>query len=274
MSEGGAADRHPTAIVDPDARIDAGASIGPYAVLGAGVEVGAGVRIGPHAHVRGRTRLSAGVQVFPYASVGEISQDMKYAGEDTALVVGERTVIREHATLHLGTCGGGGVTRVGADCLLMVGVHVAHDCEIGDHVILSNGVGLGGHVAIQDHVVMGAMSGVHQFCHIGKHAMVGAMSAVDADLPPYCVCSGNRARLEGLNLRGLRRRGFDRSGIAALRRAYEEMFKGDGRLADRLQRLSDCLTPDELATPEVQALCAFLAVRTRNRRPLMPLARR
>ncbi len=258
---------HPTAIVDPGARIGEGVSVGACAVIGPEVEIGEGARIGPFAHLQGRLDLGPRVQVFPYASVGEVPQDLKYRGEPTRLVVGEETVIREHATLHTGTGLGGGVTRVGARCLVMVGVHVAHDCDVGDDVILANGVGLGGHVFVGDHVVMGAMAGVHQFCRIGAHAMVGAMSAVDGHVPPFCQCMGNRAQLDGLNLVGLRRRGFRERAIDGLKRAYEALTEGEGRIADRLARISAEIADGESDAEEVRMLVEFVA--SCERRPLM-----
>ena len=261
---------HPAAVIEPGARIGEGASVGAFTLIGSEVEVGAGVRIGSHVHLSGRTQVGPGARIFSFASVGEIPQDLKYQGEDSRLVIGEETVIREHATLHTGTTGGGGVTRIGSRCLLMVGVHVAHDCVIGDQVILANGVGLGGHVVLGDHVVMGAMSGIHQYCRIGTHAMIGAMSAVDGDIPPFCLCVGNRARLEGLNLVGLRRRGFPAGVIQALQRAYRRMLDGSGPLAERAEEILAQLSTGETGEAEVRAFTEFVA--SARDRPLMRAA--
>lgn len=258
---------HPAAVIEPGARIGEGATVGAFTVIGPEVEIGAGTWIGSHVHLGGRTRVGPRVRIFPFASVGEIPQDLKFRGEDSKLVIGEETVIREHATLHTGTTGGGRVTRVGNRCLLMVGVHVAHDCVIGDHVILANGVGLGGHVVLGDHVVMGAMSGVHQYCRIGTHAMIGAMSAVDGDIPPFCLCMGNRARLEGLNLVGLRRRGFSSGTIQALQRVYRTTLGGSGPVADRAGKILAELSPGDAGEDEVRAFTEFVA--SSRDRPLM-----
>ena len=258
---------HPAAVIEPGARIGSGASVGPFAVVGPEVVIGPGVRIGSHVILRGRTVVGARARIFAFASVGEIPQDLKYRGESSELVIGEETVIREHATIHTGTTGGGGVTRVGSRCLLMVGVHVAHDCVVGDDVILANGVGLGGHVVLGNHVVMGAMSGVHQFSRIGAHAMVGAMSAVDADVPPYCLCMGNRARLAGLNLVGLRRRGFPAEAIHSLQRSYKSLFGGSGAVADRAEKILKDLPAGVAGEAEVRTFARFVA--SARDRPLM-----
>ena len=271
MSAGAQEGIHPSAVIERGARIGDGASVGAFTVVGPEVEIGAGAWIGSHVHLRGRTVVGPRVRIFPFASVGEIPQDLKYRGEDSELIIGADTVIREHVTIHTGTSGGGGVTRVGSRCLVMVGVHVAHDCVVGDQVILANGVGLGGHVVLGDHVVMGAMCGVHQFCRIGPHAMVGALSAVDADVPPYSLCMGNRARLEGLNLVGLRRRGFPADAIQALQRAYRELFDGSGPVADRAAQLLADLAVDAAGATEVGAFADFVA--SARNRPLMRAAR-
>ena len=203
-----AASIHATAIVEDGARIGEGVTIGPYCAVGPEVEIGDGAVLEAHAVVGGRTRLGPDTHVYPFASVGQRPQDLKYAGEPSELVVGEGTVIREHATLHPGTAGGRMQTRVGAHCMIMVGSHVAHDCRIGDHVILTNNATLGGHVVIDDHAIVGGMSAIHQFVRIGAHAMVGGMTGVENDVIPYGSVVGNRAYLSGLNIIGLKRRGF------------------------------------------------------------------
>ena len=261
---------HPAAVIESGARIGEGASVGPFTVVGPEVEIGAGARIGSHVLLRGRTVIGPRARIFAFASVGEIPQDLKYRGENSELVIGEETVIREHATIHTGTTCGGGVTRVGSRCLLMVGVHVAHDCVVGDNVILANGVGLGGHVVLGDHVVMGAMCGVHQFGRIGAHAMVGAMSAVDADVPPYCLCKGNRARLLGLNLIGLRRRDYSTEAIHALQCAYDSLWVGSGVMADRAEQILEELHAGAAGEAEVRAFAQFIA--SDRKRPIMRTA--
>lgn len=225
---------HSTAIVDPAAKLGEGVEIGPYCVVGPEVELGEGVRLLSHVVLEGRTRLGARVRVFPFASVGHAPQDLKYKGEKSRLEVGADTVIREHATLNPGTEGGGMLTRVGERCLLMVGCHVAHDCKIGNNVIMANNATLGGHVVIDDFAFLGGMCAVHQFVRIGRHAMVGGMSGVENDVIPYGSVMGDRARLGGLNLVGLKRRGFSRDDIHALRTAYRLLFAQEGTMAERI----------------------------------------
>ncbi|MCK6453819.1 MAG: acyl-ACP--UDP-N-acetylglucosamine O-acyltransferase [Alphaproteobacteria bacterium] len=225
---------HSTAIVDPAARLGEGVEIGPYCVVGPEVELGEGVRLLSHVVLEGRTRLGPRVRVFPFASVGHAPQDLKYKGEKSRLEVGADTVIREHATLNPGTEGGGMLTRVGEHCLLMVGCHVAHDCRIGNNVIMANNATLGGHVVIEDFAFLGGMCAVHQFVRIGRHAMVGGMSGVENDVIPYGSVMGDRARLGGLNLVGLKRRGFSRDDIHALRTAYRLLFAQEGTMAERI----------------------------------------
>lgn len=229
---------HPTAIVAPAARLGEGVEIGPYCVVGPEVELEAGVTLVSHVVLEGRTRLGARVRVFPFASVGHQPQDLKYKGEPSRLEVGADTVIREHVTLNPGTEGGGMLTRVGERCLLMVGCHVAHDCKIGNNVIMANNATLGGHVVIDDYAFLGGMCAVHQFVRIGKHAMVGGMSGVENDVIPYGSVMGDRARLGGLNLVGLKRRGFSRDDIHALRTAYRLLFAQEGTMAERLEDVS------------------------------------
>lgn len=219
------ADVHPTAVVDPDARIGDGVSIGPYCVVGPNVELGDDVVLRSHVVLEGHTRLGARCKVYPFAAVGTPPQDMKYAGETTSLTIGEDTVIREHATLNPGTAGGGGLTRVGRNCLLMIATHVAHDCLIGDRVVLANNATLGGHVTIGDDVLIGGLAAVHQFVRIGRGAMIGGMSGVEHDLIPYGMAIGNRARLSGLNVVGLKRRGMTRTDLKGLREAYQLLFE-------------------------------------------------
>ncbi|MCP1335814.1 acyl-ACP--UDP-N-acetylglucosamine O-acyltransferase [Futiania mangrovi] len=249
---------HPTAIVDPGAVLAADVAIGPYCVVGAGVQLDQGVRLHSHVAVAGRTHLGEGVTVYPFASVGHAPQDLKYRGEETALTVGPRTVIREHATLNPGTEGGGGLTSVGASCLIMVGAHVGHDCRIGDHVILVNNATCAGHVQIGDHAILGGLSAVHQFVRIGRHAMVGGMSGVEHDIIPFGLVTGNRAVLQGLNLVGLKRRGFSKPEISTLRAAYQELFAGEGTLQERAAAVAQKYVDSTL----VQEVIAFVTADT------------
>ena len=227
---------HPTALVEPRAALGEAVSIGPYCVVGAEAELGDGVTLLSHVVVAGRTRIGARTRVWPFASLGHDPQDLKYAGEASRLEIGPDCMIREHVTANPGTEGGGMVTSIGAGCLLMVGAHVGHDCRIGDSVIMANNATLGGHVRVGDFAVLGGLSAVHQFARIGAHAMVGGMCGVEKDVIPFGSVLGNRAELGGLNLVGLKRRGFVREDIHALRQAYRAIFHGEGSLADRATR--------------------------------------
>ena len=228
------ADIHPTAIVEDGAVIGSGAKVGPFCVVSKDAQLDAGVVLDAHVVVHGRTRIGPNTRVFPFAAVGMPPQDMKYANEPSELVIGANNVIREHVTMHPGTKGGGMLTSVGNNCLFMVGVHIAHDCRIGDHVVMANNVTLGGHVQIQDHAIIGGMSAVHQFVRIGRHAMIGGMSGIESDVIPYGSVVGNRAHLMGLNIIGLKRRGFSRDDIHSLRNAYRLLFAEEGTLQERL----------------------------------------
>jgi UDP-N-acetylglucosamine acyltransferase len=225
---------HPTAVVDPKARIGDAVEIGPYCVVGPEAELKAGVKLLSHVVVAGRTQVGARTRIYPFASIGHPPQDLKYRGEPSRLVIGEDTVIREHVTMNPGTEGGGMETRVGDRCLIMVGAHVAHDCRIGNDVIMANNATLGGHVVVEDFAVLGGLCAIHQFVRIGRHAMVGGMSGVEHDVIPYGSVMGDRARLSGLNLVGVKRRGFSREDIHALRTAYRLLFAQEGTLLERL----------------------------------------
>jgi len=225
---------HPTAVVAPGAMLARDVVIGPYCTIGEHVRLDAGVRLRSHVIVDGRTTVGAGTWIFPFASIGLEPQDLKYRGEESELVIGRNNRIREYVTMNPGTAGGGMVTRVGDDCLFMVGVHVAHDCQIADHVIMANNATLGGHVVIDDYAVLGGLCAVHQYVRIGRHAMIGGMSGVERDVIPYGQVMGDRARLCGLNIIGMQRRGFSREDIQALRNAYQFLFSPDGTLSDRV----------------------------------------
>ena len=229
---------HPTAVVDRQAEIAEDVSVGPFCQVGAQVRLGPRVVAKSHAVITGRTEIGADTIVFPFACIGEIPQDLKYRGEDTSLVIGERCRIREGATLNIGTEGGGGVTRVGDDCLFMTGAHVGHDAQVGNRVIVANGGALAGHVVIEDEVIIGGLSGVHQFVRVGRGAIIGAVTMVTNDVIPYGLVQGPRGVLDGLNLVGLKRRGVARSDITALRAAYQMLAQGEGTFLDRARRLS------------------------------------
>jgi UDP-N-acetylglucosamine acyltransferase len=228
-------DIHPTAIVDPKAELGANVKIGPYSVIGADVRLGDGVTLMSHVVVEGKTTIGPETKIFPFSSIGHQPQDLKFKGEASSLEIGARNVIREHVTMNPGTEGGGLLTKVGNDCLIMVVAHVAHDCLIGDNVILVNSATLGGHVVIEDWAIIGGLSAVHQFVRIGKHAMIGGKTGVEHDVIPYGIVTGNRARLEGLNIVGLKRRGFSRDLIHEIRKAYRMIFAEEGTMAERLQ---------------------------------------
>jgi UDP-N-acetylglucosamine acyltransferase len=230
---------HPTAIVDPKATLGDNVSIGPYCTVGADVVLGDNVELVSHVVVAGRTEIGANSRIFPFAAVGLPPQDLKYKGEPSRLVIGRDTIIREHATLNPGTKDGGMLTKVGDGGLFMVGSHVAHDCLIGNKVILVNNATLGGHVQVGDFAIFGGLSAVHQRVRIGQHAVVGGMTGVEGDVIPYGLVMGDRARLAGLNLVGLKRRGFTREQIHALRAAYRMLFAAEGTLAERLDDVTE-----------------------------------
>ncbi len=227
-------DIHATAIVDSSAQLGADVTIGPYCVVGPNVQLGDGVTLKSHAVVEGHTQVGSNTTIFPFAAIGLIPQDLKYGGEESELVIGSNVVVREHVTMNPGTQGGGMLTSVGDGCLFMVGSHVAHDCRIGNNVVFANNATLAGHVEVGDHAILGGLSAVHQFVRIGKHAMVGGMSGVENDVIPFGSVTGNRAHLSGLNIVGLKRRGFDREAIHNLRNAYRLLFAPEGTMQERL----------------------------------------
>lgn len=232
------ADVHASAIVDPKARLGEDVKVGPYCLVGADVELAEGVVLHSHAVVEGRTRIGPRTEIFPFASIGHPPQDLKYHGEPSELVIGADNKIREHVTMNPGTEGGSMMTRVGDRCLFMMGAHVAHDCQIGDEVILANNATLGGHVLVEDHAIIGGLSAVHQFVRIGRHAMVGGMSGVEHDVIPYGMAHGERAQLQGLNVIGLKRSGLSRAQIQALSNAYDLLFGEADTLAERVEQVA------------------------------------
>lgn len=250
------ADIHPSAVVDPGASLADDVMIGAFCVVGRGVTLGSGTRLHPHVVIDGQTTLGAGCTVYPFASLGLPPQDLKFSGEDSSLVIGDNVTIREHVTVNPGTEGGGRVTKIGSQCLLMVGAHVAHDVVIGDHVILVNNATVAGHCHIGDHAILGGLCALHQFVRIGQHAFVGGMSGVEHDVIPYGSVIGNRADLGGLNLVGLKRRGFPRESIHNLRQAYKDLFSGEGTLRDRVSLLSEGLAKDPLVKDVVDFIQA------------------
>jgi UDP-N-acetylglucosamine acyltransferase len=229
---------HPTAIIEPRAKLADTVAIGPYCHVGSEVELDEGVVLYGHAVVAGRTTIGANTRIFPFASIGHEPQDLKYAGEESRIVIGRDNIIREHVTMNPGTKGGGMLTRVGDRCLFMVGVHVAHDCTVGDNVVMANNATLGGHVVVGDNAVLGGLSAVHQFVRIGNHAMIGGMSGVERDVIPYGSVMGDRARLSGLNIIGMQRRGFSREEIQGLRTAFHMLFAEGGTFSERVTEIA------------------------------------
>lgn len=238
-------DVHPSAVVADGAVVADSATVGPFCMVGERVRLDEGVVLVSHVVVDGQTQIGEGTRVYPFSSIGTPPQDLKYRGERSRLEIGANTTIREHVTINPGTEGGGMWTRIGNHCLLMVGAHVAHDCLIGDHVILVNNATLGGHVIIEDWAIIGGLSAAHQFTRIGRHAMVGGMSGVEADVIPFGSVAGNRAKLQGLNIVGLKRRNFSRETIHALRNAYRILFAREGTMAERLDDVAQMFADDE-----------------------------
>lgn len=230
---------HASAVVDPRARIGSGVEIGPFCIVGPDVELADGVKLKGHVVISGHTRIGAGTEVHPFAVIGAPPQTLKPIGEETRITVGEHSMIREHVTIHPGTVGGGGLTSVGNHCLLMVNTHVGHDCHVGNNVVIANNGTLGGHVSVGDFVYVGGMSAIHQNVRLGAHAMIGGMSGVEQDVIPYGSVMGNRAFLAGLNIIGLKRRGFSREQIHSLRKAYRSLFADEGTLAERMADVAE-----------------------------------
>ncbi len=230
---------HPSAIVEPGAELGAGVQIGPYCHVGPHAVLQDGVRLISHVVVAGRTRIGTGTTIYPFASVGHPPQALKYAGEPSELHIGARCTIREHVTLNPGTAFGRMLTSVGDDCLFMVGVHIAHDCIVGNNVTMANNATLGGHVEVGDYAIFGGLAAVHQFVRIGRYAMIGGMSGVENDVIPYGSVMGDRARLSGLNIVGLKRRGFSREVIHSLRNAYRLLFAQEGTMSERLDDVAE-----------------------------------
>lgn len=230
---------HPSAVIEVGAQIDPSAKIGPFCVVGPEVVLKADVELKSHVIVTGQTEVGAGTVIFSFAVIGEIPQDLKFKGEASRLVIGERNRIREHVTMNCGTEGGGGVTRVGDDGLFMAGCHIAHDAIIGDRVIVVNSAAVAGHCVLEDDVIVGGLSGIHQWVRIGQGAIIGAVTMVTNDVIPYGLVQAPRGDLDGLNLVGLKRAGVARSDITALRAAFQMLAQGEGTFSDRARRLGD-----------------------------------
>jgi UDP-N-acetylglucosamine acyltransferase len=245
---------HPTAVVSPKAKIGYDCFIGPYCIVGDEVVLGDNVRLESHCVIDGRTNIGADTHVFPFVSIGLASQDLKYKGEPSETRVGARNKIREFVTIHRGTAGGGMITRIGDDCLIMAQAHVAHDCLIGDGVIMANAATLAGHVIIEDRANIGAYSGIHQFCRVGKEAYVGGYSVVVKDALPFALTVGNHAKCYGLNITGMKRRGYPRATIDALHHAFHLLLSAKLNTSQALERIKN-----EIAdSPEVSYVLSFI----------------
>jgi UDP-N-acetylglucosamine acyltransferase len=250
----------PHAVIDPAAELEEGVSIGPFSVIGAGVRIGKGTVIGPHVVIKGPTTIGRDNRIYQFASVGEDPQDKKYAGEPTTLEIGDRNVIREYVTLHRGTVEDQGVTRIGSDNLFMAYIHVAHDCVLGDNIIMANCASLGGHVHIGDWAILGGFTMVHQFGRVGAHSFCGMGSAVNMDLPPFVTVSGQPAKPHGINSIGLLRRGFSAEDVQQIKRAYKLIYKSGKRLEEAREAIGVMLKE----TPALGILHDFLSQRGRG----------
>ena len=236
---------HKTAIVDPKAKISSNVNIGPYSIIGPNVEIGEDTDINSHVSIAGHTKIGKKNKIYPFASIGNNPQDLKYNGEKSYLEIGDSNTIREYVSINPGTDGGGGLTKIGNNCLFMVSSHVAHDCVIGDNVVAVNNVAIGGHVQIDDNAIIGGNSAVHQYIRIGKFAMIGGICAVIRDVIPYGLVHGNRSILQGINLIGLRRNNIPNQEIALLSKAYKEIFKSEN-LSENLKNLSEEFKENDL----------------------------
>ena len=236
---------HKTAIVDPKAKISANVNIGPYSIIGPNVEIGEDTVINSHVSIAGHTKIGKKNKIYPFASIGNNPQDLKYNGEKSYLEIGDSNTIREYVSINPGTDGGGGITKIGNNCLFMVSSHVAHDCVIGDNVVAVNNVAIGGHVQIDDNAIIGGNSAIHQFIRIGKFAMIGGICAVIRDVIPYGLVHGNRSVLQGINLIGLRRNNISNQDISLLSNAYKEIFKSEN-LSENLKNLSEDFKKNDL----------------------------
>ncbi|HRP74198.1 MAG TPA: acyl-ACP--UDP-N-acetylglucosamine O-acyltransferase [Rhodocyclaceae bacterium] len=251
---------HPTAIVHAGAKLGSNVSVGPYSIIGEHVEIGANTKVGPHVVIEGHTRIGRDNQIFQFCSIGAAPQDKKYAGEPTRLEIGDRNTIREYCSFNVGTSQDVGVTRVGSDNWIMAYVHIAHDCQVGDNTIFANNATLGGHVEIGDWAILGGFTGVHQFVRVGAHSFCGVGTVLLQDLPPFVTVAGSPASPRGINSEGLRRRGFPREDIAAIKRAYKALYRSGLSLEEARERIAAISTEHT----EVSILGEFIAVTARG----------
>jgi UDP-N-acetylglucosamine acyltransferase len=245
---------HPSALVDPSARIGSGVSIGPFSVIGAHVEIGENTRIGPHVVIDGPTRIGRGNHIHAFAALGGDPQDKKFHGERSELVIGDRNTIREFVTFNRGTADDAGVTRIGDDNWLMAYVHIAHDCIVGNKTIFANASSLAGHVTVEDYVILGGFTLVHQFCKVGAHAFTSMGSVINRDVPPFVTVAGKYAEPHGINSEGLKRRGFDKDRIMSIKRAYRTLYKSGLPLAEARAQLAEAAKD----APDVKLMLEFI----------------
>jgi UDP-N-acetylglucosamine acyltransferase len=246
---------HPTALVDPKAEIGENVDIGPYSVVEKGVSIDEGTKIGPHVVIREGTQIGKRCQIYQFSSIGEAPQATAYRGEPTLLQVGDHNVMREFVTLHRGTVKGGGKTVLGNQNFIMAYSHIAHDCQVGNHVVMANGATLGGHILIEDHAILGGLAAIHQFCRVGTHAIISGLTGVSQDVPPYMMAAGNRAKLYGLNSVGLKRHQFSEQEIKALKKAYRIIFRFGLTLEKAMKTVEE---DDIFQLPKVQHLLEFI----------------
>jgi UDP-N-acetylglucosamine acyltransferase len=255
---------HPTALVDPGAQLADDVSVGAYSLIGPHVSIASGSRVGPHCVIEGHTRIGRDNQIFQFSSLGAAPQDMKYAGEPTELIIGERNTIREFCTFNVGTVQDGGATRIGSDNWIMAYVHIAHDCQLGDHIILANNATLAGHVHLADWVFIGGLTGIHQFVKIGAHAMAGFASAVTQDVPPFMTVDGNPLAVHGFNVVGLRRRGFTPERMAVVKQMHKLLYRQSKTLADASAEIAALAESVPESRADVELMTTFLAQATRG----------
>jgi UDP-N-acetylglucosamine acyltransferase len=251
---------HPTAIIDSKAKLGANVAVGPYSVIGADVVLHENIEIASHVVIEGPCEIGSGTVIFPFASIGQPPQDLKYAGEPTQLIVGERNVIREYVTMNRGTVGGGGLTKVGDDNLFMAQAHIAHDCIVGSHNVFANAASLAGHVEVRDHIIIGAYTGIHQFCRIGNYAFIGAYSKIVKDALPYARTDGNDAKCYGANTIGLRRQGFSNEAIRNIQHAFHILLTSKLNTTQALERLKAEMT----GLPEIEYVIEFIETSQRG----------
>ncbi len=255
---------HSSAIISNEACLDSSVEVGAYSIIGPHVRIGSGTKIGPHVVIDGHTTIGSDNTFFQFSSIGAAPQDKKYSGEPTLLEIGDRNTVREFCTFNLGTIQDGGVTRIGSDNWIMAYVHIAHDCQVGNNTIFANNASLAGHVEVGDWVILGGFAGVHQFCKIGAHAMLGMNTSLTQDVPPYLILSGNPASAHGLNIEGLKRRGFTREQINGIRKAYKLLYKSGLTLDEARAALLEAQKEHPEATSHIQQMHDFLGSSTRG----------